>query len=641
MDMKKIITKILVLATAATITCSCNKFLDIVPDNVATIENAFSMRTSAEKFLATCYSYLPSYHTLILEKTGADEVTFTSYLASYYSFYHWYIARGYQNATSPYCNFWDGLMGGNDLYEAIRYCNIMIEKMPEVPDMETYEKNRWIAEAKFLKAFYHFYLTRMYGPIPIVDTNMDIDASVDEVQVYRNTLDECFDYIVNLVDEVIACEDLPEKIDDTTSELGRITKGIARYFKAEVLVYAASPLFNGNTDYTGYTDNRGIEIFCPKRTEEQKLERWSKAAQACKEAIECLEAQGYGLYHYTSSEYIISDVTRNLMTRRLAFNDREINMENVWYYTDSACSQQFYFNPGVCADMTPTWTKRNYHGFLSVPYETAALYYTKNGLPIEDDISWDYAGRFDKRIATDDDYLLIKPGKESIGVHFDRDPRFYSDLGFDGASWFGNGVTAEGSQYLAMKAGELQGSNWGTNTNITGYQPRKGVNYKTTNTSSAFTTNSFSFPIYSMRELYLYYAEALNESGADYTEVLPWINKIRERAQIPTVEVSWDNYSNSPGYYKDKSGLRNIIHRERTIELMFEGKRVWDQRRWKEAVESFNKTISGWSYNENTWDGYYTQLVLYTQTFETKDYFWPIKNSDLYTNTNLIQNPGW
>ena len=42
-------------------------------------------------------------------------------------------------------------------------------------------------------------------------------------------------------------------------ELGRITQGIAMAIRAEVMVTAASPLFNGNADYKGYTDSRGIE----------------------------------------------------------------------------------------------------------------------------------------------------------------------------------------------------------------------------------------------------------------------------------------------------------------------------------------------------------------------------------------------
>ena len=144
-----------------------------------------------------------------------------------------------------------------------------------------------------------------------------------------------------------------------------------------------------------------------------------------------------------------------------------------------------------------------------------------------------------------------------------------------------------------------------------------------------------------MRQLYLYYAEALNESGADYTQVLPWIDKVRARSGVPDVATSWDKYSYTPGCYKEKVGLRSIIHREEMIEMMFEHQMAWDVRRWKEAMTTFNRTITGWNYTEVADDKYYQEQVHYQQGFETKGYFWPIKNSELYSNNHLIKNPGW
>ena len=74
-------------------------------------------------------------------------------------------------------------------------------------------------------------------------------------------------------------------------ELGRITQGIAMAIKAEVMVTAASPLFNGNADYKGYTDSRGIELFNPNKSEQAKKQRWIDAAEACRQAIDFLKAQ--------------------------------------------------------------------------------------------------------------------------------------------------------------------------------------------------------------------------------------------------------------------------------------------------------------------------------------------------------------
>src|SRR5690606_25261220 len=134
----------------------------------------------------------------------------------------------------------DGLEGGNDLYEGLRNCNIFLENIDQVPDMTDEEKAKWTAEVKFLKAYYHFLLMRMYGPIPIIRNNLPIDAGLDEVRVFREPVDVGFGYIVDLLNE--ALPDLSMTITDEQSELGRITKPIAATVKAQVLLTAASPL---------------------------------------------------------------------------------------------------------------------------------------------------------------------------------------------------------------------------------------------------------------------------------------------------------------------------------------------------------------------------------------------------------------
>ena len=646
MNMKRLY--IAALASAVILTCSCTDFLNIVPDNVATLDNAFTMRTSAEKYLHTCYSYLPDCHTGKFNPGfhASDEVTMYEENAStsYLSLWGWYIARGYQTASNVYCNFWNGLNDGKDLYQGIRDCNIFLENIEKVPDMEDEEKLRWIDEVKFLKAYYHFYLTRMYGPIPIVDKNLEVSASIDEVHVFRNTLDECFDYVVGLLDEILKDNHLPDIIELETSELGRITNCIVKAMKAEVLIYAASPLFNGNTDYKGYTDSKGVEIFCPVKTDAEKLERWQKAADACGEAITFLESYNYGLFDWTSNEWSISDATRYMLSRRGSFTQPE-NGENIWYYTNQEHLQKY----GYPARFLGTTNQAgeggsNYHGIYSVPIETAGLYYTIHGLPIDEDVTWDYDGRFDIKTSTADDALYIKPYYNTVKFHYDREYRFYSDLAFDGAAWFGNNVLTEKSEYgyLLPRSNQINGNSYAQISNCTGYYVRKLVNPKSTlSATGTWTESKYYFPMLSMRSLYLYYAEALNEIGASTDEVLEWVDKIRTRSGVPTVKTSYELYSNNPEKYKTQEGLRQIIHRERTIELMFEGERAWDQRRWKEAYNTYNQTLNGWSVNFYTDEEYYTQKELFTQVFEIKDYFWPIPTSYIEVNPNLVQNIGW
>ena len=252
--MKKI--KICILSCLSVfILTSCE--LNIVPDNIPTIEDhAFALRKEAEKVLFTCYRYMPSDGSLKnnVALLGAGDFCISDVFRSYLGTSAWYIAQGLQKSDSPYCAQW------GHLYEGIAYCNILIENIHTTPDMDDSEKNRWIGEVEFLKAYYHFYLIRMYGPIPIMDRYVPVSSSTEEMHPYRETLDSCFNYVTETLDKVIANPDVPAKIENEAEELGRVTVGMAKALKAKVLVTAASPLFNGNMDYEVIADNRGVKI---------------------------------------------------------------------------------------------------------------------------------------------------------------------------------------------------------------------------------------------------------------------------------------------------------------------------------------------------------------------------------------------
>ena len=238
--MKKIFKFCFLFIISITLNTSCADYLDIVPDDVATLDNAFTNRASAEKFLFTCYSYLPvvGHPWVNPAMVGGDELWWNIDQTSFNSMNASQIALGYQNSNDPYLNFWDGRNNGTQMFIAIRDCNIFLENIHKPVDLENYERERWIAEVTFLKAYYHFYLMRLYGPIPIIRENLPVSASVDEVRVYRDPVDDVVDYIVELIDGVK--DDLPDQIESTITDAGRITRPIALATKAEVLAWAAS-----------------------------------------------------------------------------------------------------------------------------------------------------------------------------------------------------------------------------------------------------------------------------------------------------------------------------------------------------------------------------------------------------------------
>ena len=145
-----------------------------------------------------------------------------------------------------------------------------------------------------------------------------------------------------------------------------------------------------------------------------------------------------------------------------------------------------------------------------------------------------------------------------------------------------------------------------------------------------------------LADLYLMYAECLNESkSAPDAEVYEYIDKVREHAGLEGVVESWEKYSRIPNKPKTKEGMREIIQRERDVELCFESKHFWDVRRWKKAVTEVTGPILAWNVDASKENEYYQIITLANLKFTTKEYLWPIKTNTIRVNTNLVQNPYW
>lgn len=627
---KKILSILLVIVSMT----ACDDYLDIVPDNIPTIEQAFNMRTTAERYLFSCYSYLPKHSNIAQNPalTSGDEI----WLHNNYSQSGWMVAQGYQDIVNPYLNYWQGTRGGRDLYQAIRDCNIFLENIERVPDMDQSEKNRWIAEVKFLKAYYHFFLLRMYGPIPLKKENLHINTPVEEVKVYRDPVDEGFNYVVELIDE--ATPYLPATIVAESAELGRITQPIAASIKAYILVVAASPLFNGNSDYANFRDNRGVQLFNSVYDEN----KWVRAMEACEAAVEMCDSLGYKLYYYSQSsrQYNVSPEIRTQMNIRNSMNEKW-NSEVIWGNTNSMTDNMQI--QGTPRGLDPSKiANRSAEGNAAVPLKIAGLFYSKNGLPIEEDKTWDYAHRFQLKTGDESSKYYIKSGYTTAAMNFDREPRYYASIGFDGGIWYGQGKYDDNDTwFVSAKKGEPSSNISNLTFNVTGIWPKKYVNYVNVIQENSYSREPYPWPVMRLANLYLLYAEALNEVEGPSEKVYELLDMIRTRSGLPGVVEAWSTYSRNPDKPATKEGLREIIHRERTVELAFEGQRFWDLKRWKKAVDELNKPITGWDIEQQTPQGYYRERVLHQQTFATKDYLWPIAETELLANRNTVQNPGW
>ena len=634
---------------------SCkDDYLDVIPDNIPTIDIAFNNRATALNFLATCYTYIPEHANVVqnFSMLAGDEVWYYAendfYMNNETSFR---LAKGMQNVSSPYLNYWEGGRGApHSLFNALRDCNIFLDNLVTVPGLEEQERLRWLDEVKVLKAFYHFWLLQMYGPIPIVENNISVGASAEETNVFRDSVDDVVNYLVQLLDEVIEGENLPGVINYIYTEQGRVTMPVAKALKAKILVLNASPIFNGNEDFNSLVDSQGNSLV----NQTYDPQKWVLAKDALFEAIESAESNGHQLYEFTQQIPINGELSEQVieeLSQRAAITE-SFNSEIIWAYGPEWTGDlQMWCQPRWTADHSALfgYTKKSHAPTLNM----VETFYSKNGVPLNEDIYWNYSERYDV-VSTplfDDNgenyhEFYIEDNYSTAKLHTYREPRFYSTIGFDGGKWFSLETTnINNIPYLDAKAGALSGKQGFEIYSITGYFAKKLVHYENVISQEGSTIKGYSFPIIRLSDLYLMYSEALNEvKESPDSEVYEYIQKVRDKAGLDNggdLVNTWQLYSSNPSKPSSKEGMRDIIHQERMIELALEGHRYWDLRRWKLADEYFSQPIRGWNIFRPDVEGFYEVENIYYRNYLIKDYLWPISQNELLRNPNLVQNPGW
>ena len=663
-----------IILVSLLISFGCNDFLNILPDDKPELEDAFKDKFNAEKYLFTCYRFLPTFANPLntLGLTGGGDVKYsdrekTSSLngipAPMQAFYEGNLA------SNPYMNFWDGENGANrNLWQGIRHCNVFLENIriedggPR--DVEEMLREQWIGEVKAMKAYMHFYLMRLYGPIPIIDNVIPISEKGDVVNVYREPIDKVVNYIVATLDEAI--EDLPElNTLDAVSEYGRFTKTIAKSIKAKTLVLAASPIFNNNNYYSGVKDNRGVELFPAGDSKE----RWQRALEACDDACRSAEADGAEIYISTDggggaiqdiNALNISDTTKAMISLRQAVT-KSWNPEIIWATNENTQRLQQFST--MLSDNE--WVNDGGRGAVDLGQRHGPTlnvvedFYSSNGIPVNEDAEWISNGWYENRYRTKlsdeahSDYFIKEELTTAI-LHFNRSLRFYASVGFQSGIWEGREKRLAQSSFpnflSGMGCGQKRTSGFG-NFSESGYLAKKLSHLKTAYTDERIYLREerYSYPIIRLTDMYLLLAESLNEVGgpeeidSEGKNALFYLDKIRARSGMEGVVESWNKYAIAE--YKNKpnsiDGLRSIIRQERLNELAFEGQFYYDVRRWLIAEDLLNKPTLGWNSNADNITDFFKVTVLAQPRFSMRDYLMPIKTSTLLQNHNLVQNPGW
>lgn len=587
--MKRISIFLLLVISALSI--SCDDFLDKQPDDMLTIDAVFTTRLEVEKYLANVYSYLPDPADPYANFTPvSDEGDFVWTTIGANS-----INTGNWGPTSiPYDRY-------AHYYKGIRAASVYInsvEKCAECEGVTAGINVRTKAEARALRAYYYFLLLRQYGPIVLLPNIIPVDASISETTKPRNSYDECVKYIADELD--LAAKDLPT-VTQNVIDYGRVDKRAAMAIKARVLLYAASPLFNGNNqDYASFKNTDGKALI----TNTYDANKWKLAADAAKAVIDLMPN---GLY----KKFDATGTLDPFASYRDVFIDRW-NADVIW---------------GRPSSGTNNWTihaaPRQMKGWngLGVTQQMIDAYHMANGKRIDEAGS----GYVETGLSTTD----TKYTKAlDWNMYLNREPRFYVSILYNHDTWVFTGASSTPIQLYATGASGKNGSHDHTET---GYLLTKFVSPNSDVPNNRYTTQSWIY--FRLAEMYLNYAEALNEYSPNNTDIAKYVNLVRERAGIPALPTGLS-----------QADMRERIRHERRIELAFEEHRLFDVRRWKTA----DNTQGGPMYGMNVSKGtsftdteFYQRAIFETRVFEKKHYFWPIPQSEIDRNKQMVQNPGW
>ncbi len=578
---------------------SCSDYLDQVPDNITSLEEVFKKRSLTERYLGGIYSSLPSELKVNGNTTGiGDEldITFNDYEENYINIGSMTPSKGYRQSWGYY-------------YKAIRSANIFMNRVEGNMDPEFPEalKIQYKAEARYLRAFYYFMLFRWYGPfVNVGDVEIPADADLNTMSMPRSSVDDCVEYMINELDK--ACEEgLPEwYIND--SEYGRVTVPAARALQSRIRLYAASTLFNGNTDYADFKNKDGANLV----NQTYSKEKWAKSAAAAKYFIDNFPQ--FQLY-----TRLVNNKADPFQSYQYLFLE-DWNSEIIFAHNSSSYWDQEMNSPRFCNG----WTGWN------PTQQMVDAYFTASGLPIKDQL---YVNKDPNYIESGT--ISAAKGYAPAGtfkMYVDREPRFYVSICYDNSVWVATAYAQSCGLYFNGNTGKVGGTR---NYSRTGYLLRKFSNPAADVKNNKMPNRSSV--IFRLGEIYLNYAESLNESDPGNPDILVYVNKIRERAGLPKYGTDEGNV-----FLKSTSqeAIRELIRAERRVELAFENHRYFDCKRWKISTQTDDGPFYGMNVDKGRPE-FYERTVFEERVFDPKNYLWPIPQTEIYKNKNLVQNPDW
>lgn len=657
---------------------SCSDYLDSDKyfKDRTTLETVFTDRNRTEEWLAYAYSFLNGPCADIIAKAGDGgahvyddcmyfgdrDVKYDPKDAGDLSYNKLRLGEYNEN---EYNEIWPRC------YKGIYQASVFIHNIDMNTTMRPEEILDYKGQARFVRAYFYWLLLRKYGPVPIMpDEGVDYTQSYDDIATPRSSYEEVAEYISS--EMVQAAKELQYLRRTDNENISRPTKGAALATRAYALIFAASPLANGNNDEfaQAFVDDQGRRLLSQDYSEE----KWAKAAAAVKDVM---ELGVYDLYYaaFSSTDNGPHDRPTIVPPADPVFSDQ------VWPYgwsnIDPFKSYRNLFSGAVSpvdnpelifsrvnntaevALMVIHQMPRDFGGWNThgLTQKMVDAYYMNDGT--------DAPGK-DREIGRGDGSARLTgfttqedvnagryaPLGRNVSLQYaNREPRFYASVAYNGAVWHYLSRTEPGDHH--RQTFYYRGSGNGFMNSPFHLRTGIGVMKYVNPEDAPGNIRTKAEPAIRYADILLLYAEALNELEGSYNieswdgattytisrdidEIKKGVHPVRIRAGLPDYPAST---------YGNKDELRKALKRERMIELLGEGKRYFDLRRWKDAEVEEALQIYGCNVlmDEMHRDEFHQTVPIYNlySTFSPKLYFWPIRHDELKHNKRLTQTPGW
>ena len=688
----KLLSILLAGATALTFT-SCDDYFDDVPDNATSLEAVFANRGQSLKWLSNIYTYIPD-NTNVRYNSRTNGNWPMASIEGYLPWDHIVANNIILGTLYPSTDFvktqW------TEYYRGIQYANIYLANIDKNSAMLADEREWSKAEVHALRAYFYFNLVKEFGPVPLIgDKVYSVDTPLDEMMMPRNTLDECWDYIIAELKAALDSGRLKSTFGEDGSVdsqyKGNLTQEAVEGILAEVYLYRASYLFNGDPYYQTMANKDGTKLF----PQSKDMQKWKDARDAAKRII---DSGKFKLVLRDQSGKLVDDVKKADPYKSCFYSAiGRVDNEEMIFLRTNANNDSYIIKPrhtGISGNVDRG------AGAYSIPLQFIDLFFMSNGKRIDDveqkpisqvttfkaddpvypvydtqnltskdkdgnDIAMNarnslsttkYVDRFSSY-----NYFTPGSGKGIMKQFYCREPRFYLAVTFQNRRW---DYDQANTYYTDMSFNGNSGSDGKTHDYpIFGTIVRKLYWEKESNIDGAVMLR--------LGEVYLNYAEACAQLGEN-KEALKYVNLIRSRAGINEYALNRAEEGTKDARNKGKiyvgdlehnqDLLLKVIYRERLIELSYESKHYFDVRRWGVAdmaegdgwvyptwhkggeggdMIGFNVNNEGSDAEKANSLNFYKRVKTQHRIFTKRMSLFPIPQEEVNRDKQIVQNEGW